>query len=73
MRVPRKNQQTLVNAWNRQHAIGTPVMIPNSDGTYTKTTTAGPATLQGGYIAVIQLKGLLGFHRLSAVESDYLT
>ena len=65
-----KNQQTAVNKWNRQHAIGTPVIVTLDDGTTRQTTTTSDAWLLGGHSAVIKLNSISGCYMLSRVEAN---
>ncbi len=57
------NQKKLVDDWNRQHAVGTPVtryklINPLRDPTETRTRSA--AWLMGGHTAVVLCDGLAG-------------
>lgn len=66
MKTP-KNQQTRINSWNRQHAIGTPVSVLLDEGGTMNTKTVSDAWLLGGHTAVVKVEGISGAYMLSRV------
>jgi hypothetical protein len=63
-----KEQLRAVHAWNKKHAVNTPVIVALDSGEEKKTTTASEAWLLGGHTAVVMLEGVSGCYALAKVQ-----
>ena len=62
-----KHAQQEVTTWNKLHPIGSPVIVCLDTGETRDTVTRSKAQLLAGHTAVIWLKGISGYYRLSQV------
>ena len=63
-------KQESVNAWNKVHAIGAPVIVRDDHGKERKTKTRSEAWVMGGHTAMILLEGISGGYMLERVRPD---
>lgn len=61
--------QQQVDAWNRAHQVGTPVIVTKDGGEQIETTTCSEAEVLGGHSAVIWLEGISGCYALERVAA----
>lgn len=64
-----KNQQKLVNDWNKKYPVGQKVMVLKDDGSEVKTITTHEATMLGGHTAVGWFKDIKGCYALQRVRA----
>jgi len=62
-----EHQRRLVNLWNRENPIGTPVSVLLDDGRIVHTKTSSEAQLLCGDTAVIWFIGIAGCYSLARV------
>lgn len=61
--------QQQVDAWNRAHQVGTPVIVTKDRGEQIETKTTSEAQVLGGHSAVIWLEGISGCYALERVQA----
>ncbi len=64
-----KKAQELVDAWNKVHGIGEPVLLKKDGGETVQTTTRSKAQLLGSGQPVIWLVGVVGCYALDRVTA----
>jgi hypothetical protein len=68
MSKPRKSY--FVDEWNRNHPVGTKVIVKMDDGTERHTHTTARAQLLGGHTGVVWLDGISGCYLLMRVRPE---
>lgn len=64
------NPQRAVDAWNKAHAIGTPVMVSKDHHNVVRGKTTSEAYVLGGHSAVIHIDTIRGCYLLDRVTAD---
>ena len=54
--------------WNRDHPVGTKVIVTRDDGTEFESKTRSKAWALGDHTAVVKVKGITGGYRLDRVR-----
>ena len=64
------NPQQAVDAWNKAHPIGTPVMVSKDRHEVVRGKTTSEAYVLGGHSAVILIDTIRGCYLLDRVTAD---
>ena len=64
-----KQKQKIVDDWNDNHPVGTPVIVNRDSGEDFHTVTRSGADLLSGHTPVVWVKGLAGCYALTHVRA----
>ncbi|MEG6552271.1 hypothetical protein V6C53_18740 [Desulfocurvibacter africanus] len=62
-------EQSLCEAWNASHPVGTVVSILRDNGNTTQTRTVSEAQVLNGHTAMVWLEGISGCYALKRVTA----
>lgn len=68
--MKRPDPQRAVEAWNKTHAVGTPVMVSKDHHNVVRGKTTSEAYVLGGHSAVIHIDTIRGCYALERVTAD---
>jgi hypothetical protein len=69
-RSPKQREFWLVNHWNQNYPVGTPVIVTRDNGEKLETVTRSEAWQLGSGQAVISVKGISGCYSLHRVAPN---